>query len=70
LRFWQEPIDTVGGTGDPGKSGNTYASVPSEHDVDYKIVRLTEARRRMAEEGETRRSSREPQLGALLGRKP
>jgi len=32
-------------------------------------AQLVEARRRMAEEGEARRNSREPQLGALLGRK-
>jgi hypothetical protein len=33
-------------------------------------AQLAEGRRRMAEEGETRDSSREPQLGAALGRKP
>jgi ATP-dependent RNA helicase RhlE len=32
-------------------------------------AQLAEARRRMAEEGETQRNSREPQLGALLGSK-
>jgi len=32
-------------------------------------AQLAEARRRMAEEGETRRDSREPQLGALVGSK-
>jgi ATP-dependent RNA helicase RhlE len=32
-------------------------------------AQLAEARKRMAEEGEARRDSREPQLGALLGKK-
>ena len=48
---------------------------PQRHHVSDPLTaeqeaQLAEGRRRMAEEGETRGSSREPQLGAALGRKP